>query len=248
MAAQANLDQLWNSAHPTGEVFDPGELSSLPKSARDYLLHAIAPGTPLASAVRLRMHGEIKLGDWCPFTAEEVINAERGMIWQAAARMSGFSIRGADSFVDETGESYWKLFGMIPVATARGPDVTLSAAGRAKIESIWLPSLLCQNNITWTTPESGHALARFVAHGEGAELDLQVAENGALQSVSMTRWGNPDKGPFRYHRFGGIIEAEREFAGYTIPVSVRVGWHFNGVEFQEGGEFFHATIDDAAYR
>ena len=248
MATRAVLEKLWNSARPTRKVFDPGELFHLPAPARDYLRHAIAPGTPLASAVRLRMHGEIKLGEWTPFTAEQVINRERGMIWRAATRMNGLPVRGSDAIIDETGASRWKLLGIIPVVSASGRDVTRSAAGRTNIESIWLPSVLCQDNISWSRLESGHALARFAAHGEATELELQVAGNGALQSVSILRWGNPDGGPFGYHPFGGLLEAEREFAGYTIPVSVRVGWRFNGAEFEGGGEFFRATIDDAIFR
>jgi len=35
--------------------------ANLPSAARLYLEHSIAPGTPLASAVRLRIRGEIKL-------------------------------------------------------------------------------------------------------------------------------------------------------------------------------------------
>jgi hypothetical protein len=248
MDPRPTLDRLWNSARPTGKTFDPDALSAIPNAARDYLRHAIAPGTPLASVVRLRMHGAIKLGDWYPFTAKQVINRERGMIWQAETRLHGMPIRGADRITDEVGESRWKLFGVIPIASASGPDVMRSAAGRVNIESIWLPSMLGRNNISWSAPESGHAIARFAAHGEDAQLDLQIAGNGALQTVSMPRWGNPGGGPFRYHPFGGIIEAEREFSGYTIPVSVRVGWGFNGVAFEPGGEFFHATIDDAEYR
>jgi hypothetical protein len=33
------------------------------------------------------MHGEIKLGRWWPFRAEEVIRWDRGMVWHAVVRM-----------------------------------------------------------------------------------------------------------------------------------------------------------------
>ncbi|HEY2290488.1 MAG TPA: DUF6544 family protein [Thermoanaerobaculia bacterium] len=61
MSTQPTLDDLWNSALPATRTFDPAALAHLPEPARRYLTHAIAPGTPLASAVRLKMHGEIKL-------------------------------------------------------------------------------------------------------------------------------------------------------------------------------------------
>ncbi|MEO6194953.1 MAG: DUF6544 family protein, partial [Thermoanaerobaculia bacterium] len=74
MNQESSLDDLWASAPPATGVFEPGQLAHLPEAARRYLERAIAPGTPLASAVRLRMHGEIKLKGWLPFTAEQVIS------------------------------------------------------------------------------------------------------------------------------------------------------------------------------
>ncbi|WP_408648826.1 DUF6920 family protein [Tumidithrix elongata] len=58
---------------PDRSVFRPDEFSDRLETVRRYLEHAIAPETKLASAVRLRMHGEIKLKDWLPFKAEQVI-------------------------------------------------------------------------------------------------------------------------------------------------------------------------------
>ena len=73
MSTQPSLDELWNSAPPSDRAFDTRQLSGLPEGARRYLEHTIVAGTPLATAVRLRMHGEIKLKGWCPFSAEQVI-------------------------------------------------------------------------------------------------------------------------------------------------------------------------------
>ncbi|MHC5720684.1 MAG: hypothetical protein ACYTX0_53870 [Nostoc sp.] len=43
----------------------------------------------MASVVRLQMHGEIKLKNWIPFKAEQVICWKRGLIWNATAWMNG---------------------------------------------------------------------------------------------------------------------------------------------------------------
>ena len=60
MTKSISLDALWESATPTKLAFNPNKLSHLPAAAKRYLEHAIAPGTKIASAVRLKMHGEIK--------------------------------------------------------------------------------------------------------------------------------------------------------------------------------------------
>lgn len=91
-------------------------------------------------AVRLRMHGEIKIGRWFPFHAEQVLTANDGMVWAAQVRMFGMPVIGADRFVQGQGSMSWRLFGLIPIASADGPDVTRSAKERWQAErAAWLP-------------------------------------------------------------------------------------------------------------
>ena len=64
----------------------------------------------------------------------------------------------------------------------------------------------------------------------------------------MPRWGNPGGLKFDYYNCGGTVEEEATFGGYTIPVRMRVGWHFGTELFETEGEFFRVVIDDAIYR
>jgi hypothetical protein len=244
----AELEELWNSAAHGQGVFDTASVAALPEPARRYLTHAIAPGAVLASRVRLRMHGEIKIKRWYPFTAEEVICWGRGFIWAAAARRGALTIRGSDRLVDGQGAMRWKLFGLVPFITAEGADITQSAAGRVNMECTWLPSALCREGVSWTASGESHLRASFTAHGERGEVEFTIDENGAAKSISMQRWGNPEGRGFRYVTFGGFVEKERTFGGYTVPSYLRLGWNFGTERFESEGEFFRATIDDAAYR
>jgi hypothetical protein len=194
------------------------------------------------------MHGEIKLASWRPFRAEQVIRMDRGMIWQATTRLAGLPIRGADWLVDGEGSMRWRLMGLFSVVTASGPDITRSAAGRLKAESIWLPSLLCRDEVAWEAPEPWHLMANFQSAGEAAPLELEIGEGDVLRSVSVSRWGNPEGAKFRYAAFGGLVEKEGTFDGYTIPTRIRVGWYVGSERFASEGEFFRVTIDDAVYR
>jgi hypothetical protein len=245
---QLSLSDFWDSTPPSKDFFDAARLQDVPEAAQRYFAHAIATGTPLASAVRLQMHGEIKLKGWYPFSAEQVIRWDRGMIWRAAVQIHGIPLRGGDSFLDGHGAMRWKLLGIVPVVNASGPDITRSAAGRVNIESIWLPSVLCSDNVSWTAPEAAHLHARFSAHEETAEVDYWIDDNGRLKSVNMPRWGNPEGAEFHYANCGGWVEDERTFGGYTIPSRLRVGWFFGTERFETEGEFFRVTIDDAVYR
>jgi hypothetical protein len=248
MNQQISLDQLWNSVRSLDQTFQPSQIANLPATAKLYLEQAIAPNTPLASAVRLKMHGEIKLKKWYPFTAEQVIDRDRGMIWQATVKMNGIPIKGFDRLIDGKGEMQWKIFGLIPMITASGADITRSAIGRVQAESMWLPSVLCDRDVTWISNNSSHLQANFTSYNNPIEMTFGINQIGQLQSVKLQRWGSLDGGEFRNNDFGGIAEQVGTFGGYTIPTHLRVGWYYGSEKFESDGEFFRVTIDDAVFK
>src|ERR1700687_1835658 len=226
MSDVPSLDELWRSAPPAEGTFPPPRVAGLPEAARRYLEHAIAPGTRLASAVRLRMHGEIKLKRWLPFAAEQVIRWDRGMIWRAPVRMHGVTIRGSDRLVDGAGAMRWRVLGLIPLMSAAGPDITRSAAGRVAAETTWLPSVLCGEGVAWVQLDPSRARAAFAVAGEQVQVEIATDGAGRVESLKLQRWGNPEGGAFHYVEFGGLSAGEAAFDGYTIPTRLRVGWHF----------------------
>ena len=246
MVEQTPLDSLW-AGTPAGEqTFDGG--AGLPEPVRRYLGHAIAPGARLANAVRLRMHGEIKLGRWRPFDAEQVISRTRGMIWTARTRLFGLPVGGFDRFVDGHGEMRWKVLGIVPLMSASGPDIARSASGRLAAESMWLPPMLSDPRVAWDTPAHRRIVAHVPCFGYDVAVTLTIGLDGRIEQIAMQRWGNPGGGAFVEGAFGGIVEEERTFDGYTIPSRVRVGWHFGTERFDRDGEFFRGAIDQAAFK
>jgi len=98
LSGDLSFERLWDSGRCGAGPFDPARVAALPPGAQRYLRHAIAAGTPMASAVRLTMHGEIWLKGWNAFEAQEVIHWGRGFMWRATVRMRWAFVRGGDSF------------------------------------------------------------------------------------------------------------------------------------------------------
>jgi len=243
-----SIIESWDQVRPSGPMLDDDRLVGLPPGARRYLQHAIAEGERLATAVRLRMHGHIRLKGWYPFEADEFVDWGRGFVWRATVKIKGVRISGCDSLENGIGATRWKLFGVVPLVMASGSDITRSAAGRVNVESIWLPSVLADRKVSWTENNASSPKATFSAHGERADLAFAIDENGRLLSVNMPRWGNPRNSPFAYYNCGGFVDEEGTFTGYTIPTRMRIGWHFGTPRFEREGEFFRVTIDEAEYR
>ncbi|MFP4218973.1 MAG: DUF6920 family protein [Phormidium sp.] len=249
MSKKSALSHLWESVTPNSLVFDPDRLTHLPDPVQRYLNHSIAPGTPLASAVRLRMHGQIKLNTWTPFQAEQVIVWNQGMIWSATAWMKGvLPILGADSLIDRCGRLEWKLLGLIPVMTADGDDITRSIIGRMQGESIWLPSVLANGDRPWTVLNDREIETPIHLLGETTRLRLHLSPQGQVQRIAFQRWGNPDETSYGDRLFSGVMDAETEVAGYRVPSQFSVGWGQVESDNLDETAFFQATLDRLTYR
>jgi hypothetical protein len=249
MNDERTLHELWETAPVANDRFDPGRLDDLPAAARQYLRHALAPGARLSQAARLRMHGEIRLGDaWHRFEAEQVLRWDRGFLWRASVRKGVAPIVGSDRWLDGEGAMRWKLLGVVPVLKVDGPDVTRSAAGRLHIESMWTPAVFLGPGVRWSEGDPSHARATVAAHGEASSLELTLDDEGAVLSSKMVRWGNPGGQAFRYADFGASVDDERTFDGVTVPTALRAGWFFGSDRFERDGEFIRVTVDHVEFK
>jgi hypothetical protein len=226
-------------------TFDPDQVAGLPEPARRWLTHAIAAGTPLAQGARITMHGEIRLAGWRKFTATQTLVPGDGYVWAARTRLAGIPVAGYDSFVANVGQMHWRMAGAIPVLSAVGSNVTLSAAGRSAAESVLVPTALV--DAAW---RPGHdrdtvILTRSIA-GEEVPIRLRIDPDGALRSITMLRWGNPDGLGYGYCPFTVEFRWERRFDGITIPAELTARWARDGA--QPGHhDFFRAHIDSAEF-
>jgi Family of unknown function (DUF6544) len=227
---------------PPPAVFGEAELEGLAEPVQRYLRAAIAPATPLATSVRLRMRGQIKIRRWVPFQARQLLAPRHGFQWSARA---GGVLTGFDRYADGQGNMSWKLLGLLPVMRADGPDITRSSAGRGAAEAIWVPTaLLPRFGTRWTAIDDRHLVARYDIDAVEIEAHYRIDAGGRLVSMVFDRWGDPGRGgSWGRHPFGGEITAYSTFDGLTIPSAGRFGW-FYGTDRWSDGEFFRYQITE----
>ncbi|MFG2090540.1 MULTISPECIES: DUF6544 family protein [unclassified Spirillospora] len=243
-AARRGWRDLATPSEP-GRPYDPDMVRDLPAPARRWLNHAIRAGTPLRGAALLEMRGRIRLGAWWPsFHATQILSPPSGFVWAATAHAAGLTVRGYDRYSGGKGEMRWRLMGAVPVMSAKGPDISLSAAGRLASEFVFVPAVALSPAVRWEPVDDQRARAHVAIAGRDHAVTLTVAPDGALRVVSLPRWGSPGNGPFREHPFSVIVEEEAAFGGYTIPSTVSAGWSW-GSERQPAGEFIRFTLDRA---
>jgi hypothetical protein len=250
LADDRYVDDVWRDlerAPASRHVFSEGLVTDLPEPARRYFLHAIRPGTPLASRVHLAQEGSLLVGsDWAPFTAEQVLSAGRGFVWKVHARVGGLPMDGSDLVAAGQGRMRLAAFGLVPVVRDAGPDYVRSAIGRLVVEYMWLPSALLPGAGAAIEPvDANRFAATTTTDGESTRLVVAVGPDGRLLSSSIQRWSNQtaDK-RYQHVPFGVETETEGTFGGYTVPTRVRAGWWYGTDRYEQG---FRFGVTGAAY-
>lgn len=229
-------------------VFDHSDASHVLPVAQRLLRRTLPSGVPLPPAVLLEMAGEIKLRDWTPFRARQVLRPGHGFVWNAKAGRPPLVFEGGDAYWRGRGSLDFRLWGLIPVVRAAGPDVARSARGRLAAETVaWAPqALTAQMGATWSAEHGTKATVSVPAGDERFDLTVTVGADDLLEEVVMRRWGNPDGGEFAAIPFGAALDGHAEFDGITIGAAGRVGWWW-GTERQDEGEFFRFEITSAQF-
>ncbi|WP_242041599.1 DUF6544 family protein [Alkalinema sp. FACHB-956] len=233
---------------PQSTKFHPAMVAGLPMPVQRYFLHAIAPGTPIATSVDLKMQGRFRFSlthPWISMQAKELLS-RRGFIWQATIGRGLSQFQGADYYYERRGRMQFALGGLLPIVDVQTADTARSAIGRLAVELMWLPTaLLPQQGVEWRAIDDNFLEAQLTIDDEPVKLTFQIDAEGRLLAGSGLRWGDQTSDRhWDYLPMGGYCSAECTFAGVTIPTQVSVGWHFGTEQFFE---FFQATIDQADF-
>lgn len=242
--------RLQSFLEPAPASFDPDTLTGLPAPARRFLARALPGGTPLARSVDIEATGRIRLGSaWWRFRSRQVLCAGLGFVWQPTVRRGPLRVTGADTYVDGAGTMAFRLYGLIPVAQASGPDTDRSAAGRLAAETVaWLPQACApQSGAAWSAIDDHRAKVTVPTPAGPSDVTVTVDDDGRLRATWMMRWSDAASPPAE-RPFGGPVTAEHTTAaGVRIAGDGAVGWEWDSRGWADG-EFFHYHVDAATHR
>lgn len=252
-----DTEQAWaaiaTAALPPDTLFEPAMVSHLPEVVQRYFLHAIAPGTPLRTTVQLQLKGTFLLGDGTnsqlyDMEASQILAPPNQFVWTPTLRSGLLTITGSDALVDGKAWTRFWIASLLPVANVpSSADLVRSAQFRAAIEGIWAPaSLLPRDGIIWKATGPNTASVTMELSEGPIVAELTMDRTGALTEIVGQRWSNANPHKlFRLQPFGGTMEREATFEGYTIPSVVTVGNMFGTDDYFP---FYRAQILQAVYR
>lgn len=237
----ASIQQDLERTPSTGQVFAPEMVANLPEPARRYFVHAIQPGTPLAAQVHLRQTGTLRVGtDWIAFSADQVLTPD-GLVWRATSRLGPLPITATDHVAGGHGRTRIAALGLVPFVNESGPDISRSTIGRLIVEYMWLPPAslpVLRPGVKVEPVDADHFAVTVMVAGERMRLVYAVDSDGRLIESTLPRFGNqtPDQ-HYEYIPFGGLMDAEETFGGYTIPTRIRMGWWYGTAQYAEEFRF-----------
>ncbi|UBF30612.1 hypothetical protein K9N68_36165 (plasmid) [Kovacikia minuta CCNUW1] len=237
---------LQSDTHPQ-QLFTKEMIAELPTPVQRYFFHAIAPGTPLPTVVKLDLGGQFRLAQdkpWLPMQSQEILTRS-GFVWKATIGRGLSQFQGADYYFRRLGRMQFAILGLVPVVDAHDPDTARSAIGRLVAELMWLPSaLLPQQGVQWSAIDNHTIQAQIKVDDEPVTLTFVIDADGRVLESYAPRWGITKDGSWTSIPMGGKCHAEGTFSGFTIPTQVGAGWGFGSAEYFE---FFQASIQQAIY-
>jgi hypothetical protein len=213
------------SARP--DRFDERAISCLDEPVRRYLMHALPTGGQLHERVEITMQGRIRVGVWLSFTAQEQF-WDHSFCWNARVGLGPAKpLRVVDRYAESHGRTEGRLFGRLRFLRAEDEHATRSAAGRAAVESFWVPArLLPARGARWRAEADDHIVTSISAPPEDPDVHLWIDASGALRRFCVQRWGTDDQADYGYIPFGGRVVAEQRFDDVVIPSQLEAGWWF----------------------
>jgi hypothetical protein len=192
---------------------------------------AMPRGRVECRATWLRQRGEMRLAPgrpWLPFEAEQWFRGPGiDFRWKARFRMAPL-VRAevVDSFEHGVGELTARLFGLIPVARARGPETDTGEALRGLAELPWRPFAFGEAvGVAFQEVSRDRLRATFDDGRTRAMVEFQVDDDGRVLGATAPHRPRLVGKKVVETAWSGTFGEYQEFEGVRVPTTAEVTWH-----------------------
>ena len=216
------------------EIITEEHIKDLPEPVKRWLRYTNVIGNERVVSVRLKQKGEFKMkvgADWTPFTSEEYFTIkEPALNWFAELKVLKFvPVIGRDIYFNGKGNMLIKLCGIFKIADSSGDEMNQGAMLRYLNETMWFPSAVLSDYITWQPIDDNSAKATISYKGTTASATYYFNEKGEFVNMIAERYFDGDK---TYKTWSTPVERYGVINGINIPIGGCGQWKLDNGEFQ----------------
>ncbi len=243
---ERHVDALLSDAEDDGEaVVTDADWNDLPAPVQRYFETVLDEGQSHVQSVRLRQHGEIRLGGsdaaWRSLDAtQHVTISPPGFVWDATIDVLPLlPARVIDMYRCGEGTLEARLRSAFPVADAGpSPDMNSGELVRYLAEAVWYPTaLLPANGVEWDGLDGRSCMATLEHEDVSVSVVFHFDENDEIASVTTERYRQEDDS---YAPWTGYFRDYEPRNGMRVPTTASVEWNLPDGDLQ----YWRASIDE----
>ncbi|HYU76320.1 MAG TPA: DUF6544 family protein [Ktedonobacteraceae bacterium] len=210
-------------------------LNRLPEVVQRYLRYAQVVGKESIRTVRAGQKGMYRTQPgkrWFPMVAEQYVTTKPpAFLWHMTSQLFPLvSISVTDRFSAGHGNLRVKLWSLITMGNARGPEMDEGELQRYLAEVAYYPTACLSDAIEWQTIDDSSVKATIRQQGITASAVLHVDGQGQLTHVTTERYME-EHGRYRLEPWSGQYSEYKEVDGMRIPTRFEVTWHLKSGDF-----------------
>jgi hypothetical protein len=170
---------------------------------------------------------QVKPGRWLPFRATEDLSAERvEFAWQARFRVAPLvSLRVVDWYREGDGGLEGRVWGLVRVLGAGGPETARAEAARYLSELAWVPHALVVNEeLEWRALDAATVEVATGVASMRAAVRLHFDAEGDIAGASAEARPRLEGKRTVDRPFSGTFGEYRELGGVRVPTTAEVVW------------------------
>lgn len=226
------------------------DIEHLPPPVRQYLLYTGVVGLPKLTNMRISFTGEMrdKGKPWFPFeTVQYNFFEHPARLFFMKAMMRGIMVPGYHRYQDEKASMDIRLFGLVPVAQAKGVEMD-------KAETVTLfndmclfaPAALIDKRILWQGIDSTSTRAIFT-NGQN-KITATLHFNAAGQLINFISDDRYAIGLMQQYRFSTPVKDYKLIDGRSVPTFGEAIWHYPNGLFVYGKFYLkHIAYNASSY-
>lgn len=206
-------------------------LQGLPEPVQRYMDFTGVVGKPWIQSVRVTMTGRFRTGmdrPWMPMMAVQSYTTNPlSFRWDARFKLFGLPLlRARDIYAGGHGHMFAKLGGLFTLFDVRGEELDQGAMLRYLSETIWFPTVLLGDKVTWEALDSESAKATLHDDNRSVSGTFFFDDEGRPVNFSAMRYREVE-GDFIVTPWSTPMMAYGQRAGLNLPVQGQAMWHLD---------------------